>query len=165
MEFIVNENESKLLCFYEFITGDKYLSSQIEEKESVLTYICYILNQLGFDLGRYKFTWDDNYGVYSFDLKYKIKSFNAWGKVSLVDLIVSEYTKTETLRNISEILNDYTNTKYSLKDYLGCIAALFYMENQGELEQNFLEDLENHSPFIDKTSNANALEKVRELKR
>ena len=166
MEFLRDQDEIKLFSFYENITSKNYISSQIDGKENLIIYICYILNQLGFEIGRYKFTFEESCGVYSSDLSHKIRSFNQWSRVSLANLIVSEYSKTETLRNISKMLNENTETSYCYKDFVGCIAALLYIYNNISLEETeVLEYLENNSPFIDKTSNIRALNVLNELKK
>ena len=165
MEFLLGSDEAKLFSFYEHITSERYFSSQIDGKENLVIYICYILNQLGFEMGRYKFTFEENCGVYSFDLVYKIKSFNGWSKVSLANLIVDEYPKMETLKNLSKILNN-NHSSYNYKDFTGCIAALLYIQNNMSLEKSeTLDYLENNSPFVDKTSNIRALNVLSDLKK
>lgn len=166
MEFLLGSDEIKLFNFYEFITSERYFSSQIDGKENLIIYFCYILNQLGFETGRYKFTFEESCGVYSYDLICKIKLFNGWSRVSLANLIKEEYSKMDTLKNLSKILKENTESSYCYKDFVGCIAALLYIKNNMSLEElETLDYLENNSPFIDKTSNIRALNVLSELKK
>lgn len=163
MESLRESGLITVLNAYEYITNGRYLSSFESGKENIIVYISYLLKQMGLDIN-YKYILDPDCGLTSRDFLFELKFFRDWDKVSLADLVISEYVNTEKIRKLSEIAKYHKETLYSLQEFLGALSTLNFIINSSCFsDRDAIEYLENNSPFIDDISNHRCMQLAREF--